>query len=171
MSRYHDKGDINYGGDNVHKSMQFTTIDERLKAYRELNRMIIINGIPNGEKYFTKLRCCFIERQPIYPPKVVEYNIVFVMEFGRNSLGQMLISNRNYNDFELLAILRQLLEGGYLLEKYQIAQNDFKPDNIILNKQYDQVKIIDFGVSLLLSKTANPTLHLPLKYRGGSVAY
>ena len=52
VSHYHDKGDINYGGDNVHKSMQFTTYDERLKAFRELTRMIIINGIPNGEKYF-----------------------------------------------------------------------------------------------------------------------
>ena len=69
----------------------------------------------------------------------------------------MLKLNRNYNNFELLAILRQLLEGGHLLEKNQIAQNDIKPDNIILNKHYDQVKIIDFGLSLL-----SKTLHLPL---------
>ena len=108
VSRYHDKCDINYGGDNVHKSMKFTTYDERIKAFRELNRMIIINGIPNGERYFTHLRCSFIERQPICPPKVVEYRIVFVMESGGNSLGQMLKSNRKYNDFELLAILRQI---------------------------------------------------------------
>ena len=171
MSRYLDKDNINYGGHNVHKSMKFTSYDERLKAFRELNQMSIINGIPNGERYFSQLRCCFIERQPICPPKAVEYNIVFVMEFGRTSLGQMLKSNRKYNDFELFAILRQLLEGGCLLEKYQIAQNDFKPDNIILNKHYDQVKIIDFGVSLLISKTENLTLHLPLNHRGGSVAY
>ena len=96
--------------------MKFTTYDERLKAFRELNRMIIINEIPNRERYFTQLRCCFIERQPIRPPKIVEYNLVLVMEFGRNSLGQMLKSNRNYDDTELLTILRQLLEGGYLLE-------------------------------------------------------
>ena len=85
VCHYHDMGDIKYGGDNVHKSMKFTTYDERLKAFRELNRMIIINGIPNGERYFTQLRCCFIKRQPICQPKIVEYNIVFVMEFGRNS--------------------------------------------------------------------------------------
>ena len=97
--------------------MKFTTYLECLKAFRELNRMIIINEIPNGERYFTHLRCCFIERQPICPPKIVGYNIVFVMEFGRNSLGQMLKLNRKYNEFELLVILRQLLEGGYLLEK------------------------------------------------------
>ena len=96
--------------------MKFTTYDERLKAFRALNRMMIINEIPSRDRYFSQLRCCFIERQPMRPPKIVEYNLVFVMEFGRNSLRQMLKLNRNYDDFELLVILRQLLEGGYLLE-------------------------------------------------------
>lgn len=130
--------------------------------------MDIINTIPNGEKYFAMLRCCYIER---CVPKMLEYNIVLVMEFGRNSLDQMLKANRNYNEQELLIILRHLLEGGALLEKAKIALNDFKPENIILNKHYDQVKIIDFGVSLLLSKTEHPTLQLPLKWQSGSAMY
>ena len=59
------------------------------------------------------------------------------MEFGRNSLGQMLKFNRNFSEYELFTILKHLVEGGHILEKHQIAQNDYKPDNIILNKNFN----------------------------------
>ena len=64
--------------------------------------------------------------------------------------------------------MKHLLEAGCLLEKYQIAQNDIKPDNIILNRHFDNVKIIDFGTAIRVSR---PDLKKKLKWCGGSPAY
>ena len=93
------------------------------------------------------------------------------MEFGRNSFAQMIKMKRQHTDFEILTILRYLLEAGVLLEHARISHNDIKPANIILNRHYDQVKLIDFGQAMHVSKTKDPTLHRKLKWRGGTVAY
>ena len=93
------------------------------------------------------------------------------MEFGRNSFEQMIKMKRQHSEFETLTILRQLLEAGALLEQSRISHNDIKPANIILNRHYNQVKLIDFGQARHVSKTKDPTLHRTLKWRGGTVAY
>ena len=68
ICHYHDLDDKYFGGDYVFKSVKFTTKDDRIKAYRELNQMNIVNDLKNGGKYFVQLRGCFIERQPICNP-------------------------------------------------------------------------------------------------------
>ena len=83
----------------------------------------------------------------------------------------MLKFKREYSEYELITIMKNLLEAGCLLESYQIAQNDIKPDNIILNRHFDNVKIIDFGMAIRVSKTKDPDLKKKLKWRGGSPAY
>jgi serine/threonine protein kinase len=74
------------------------------------------------------------------------------MEYGRCSLSQLIKWERKYAINEILTIFSHFLKGCALLEKYQIAQGDHKPDNIILNGVFNQMKIIDFGVSKVLSK-------------------
>ncbi|MCJ8281739.1 MAG: serine/threonine-protein kinase PknK, partial [Rivularia sp. ALOHA_DT_140] len=84
----------------------------------------------------------------------------FVMEdFGGISLRHE-IENSNlgktlhYNDFihNFLDIALQIASGIDELHRHQIIHKDIKPDNILINPETREVKIIDFSISTILPR-------------------
>jgi len=55
----------------------------------------------------------------------------------------------------LAAVARQVLRGLKYLHSHKIVHRDIKPSNLLLNSS-NQIKIADFGVSRILSKTLDP---------------
>lgn len=65
------------------------------------------------------------------------------------TLDAFIKENRNYllNESNLRIMLLQLLEGLSYLHERQILHLDLKPDNIIITRLGNHVKIVDFGFS------------------------
>jgi len=78
--------------------------------------------------------------------------IQFVLEYmDRGSLEKC---GRMPEPF-LAAVARQVLHGLKYLHAHKIVHRDIKPSNLLLNSAR-QVKIADFGVSRILSRTLDP---------------
>ncbi|WP_425217658.1 trifunctional serine/threonine-protein kinase/ATP-binding protein/sensor histidine kinase, partial [Tumidithrix helvetica] len=77
-------------------------------------------------------------------------------DFGGESL-RILKSSRSFSLIEILAIAAQV--AGILSEIHaaNVIHKDINPANLVLNPRTAQVKIIDFGISNILSRK-NPTI-------------
>jgi hypothetical protein len=97
--------------------MSATTYQDRLRAYRELKAMQFVNRIPNGESCFVQLRCCYFEKGEFDPAlNQDKISMIFIMEFGRCSLKDMIKNKRKFPNNEILTMLRNVVQGGALLE-------------------------------------------------------
>ena len=80
-------------------------------------------------------------------------------DFGAKSL-QVLITERFLTLVEFLTLAIQIVESLAQIHQQQIMHKDINPSNIIFNPTTGQLKIIDFGISTILSRE-NPTIRNP----------
>jgi serine/threonine protein kinase len=58
--------------------------------------------------------------------------------------------------------MTQLVEAVYIMHSFGIAHGDFKPDNIIFDKDYN-LKLIDFGSSCELNEKQTTVIGTPFR--------
>ncbi len=101
--------------------------------------------------------------------------VITLEDFGGTSLKKLLEDGEIGNDkkalpvLEFLKIAIKITESLSAIHAANIIHKDINPANIVLNPETGQVKIIDFGISTVLSRE-NPTLKNP-KVLEGSLAY
>jgi len=92
-----------------------------------------------------------------YDLEKYQYSLVMVLEdFGGESLNRLL-NNRKFNLEEFLILAIRITEILAEIHAANIIHKDINPSNIIFNPITGQVKIIDFGISTVLSRE-NTTL-------------
>lgn len=89
-------------------------------------------------------------------------------DFGGESLDKIL-QTEALTLLEKVTIATQLAEAIAQLHQHQIIHKDIKPQNIIVNRDTCQLKLIDFGIASRFSKE-NPTLKHPNTFEG-TLAY
>ncbi len=109
-----------------------------------------------------------------YSLEKYQKTLVIVFEdFGGESLKQ-LFNNRGGGIYELplrqfIPIAIKITESLGKIHAAQIIHKDINPANIVLNPETEQLKIIDFGISTILTRE-NPTLKNP-NVLEGTLAY
>ena len=79
-------------------------------------------------------------------------NINFVLEFmDGGSLAELLKQRTRISESCLAKVARQVLEGLKYLHSHRIVHRDIKPANLLISKNYQRIKIADFGVSRIVS--------------------
>ena len=79
--------------------------------------------------------------------------IYLIMEYiGGNDLFHYVLEQKRLTEIQAKKLFRQLISCIEYLNSLGIAHRDIKPENILLNKQKDNIKLIDFGLSHILSK-------------------
>ncbi len=79
------------------------------------------------------------------------------------------LKQQQLSSIAFLGLARQLAEILHELHQNQIIHKNIKPNNILINLQTEQIKLIDFSVSSRLSKE-NPTISNPTLLEG-TLAY
>ena len=82
--------------------------------------------------------------------------VILLEDFGGESL-KILMSQRQFTLKEFLVIAIQAAESLGNIHAAHIIHKDINPSNIVFNPETKQLKIIDFGISTVLSRE-NPTL-------------
>jgi PAS domain S-box-containing protein len=77
---------------------------------------------------------------------------VLVMPDCKSSSLQNYIQSQLLSPPEILKIAIQLADVLHLLAQESIVHKDIKPDNILIDPNTQQVKLIDFGIASVLSK-------------------
>ena len=101
--------------------------------------------------------------------------VITLEDFGGNSLKKLLEDGEIGNDKKALSVLEflkiaiKITESLRAIHAANIIHKDINPANIVLNRQTGEVKIIDFGISTVLSRE-NPTLKNP-NVLEGTLAY
>jgi predicted ATPase/signal transduction histidine kinase len=100
--------------------------------------------------------------------KYQRFRYITFEDFGGESIHSLKTSRR-FNLTEILEIAAQV--AGILSEIHglNVIHKDINPSNIIFNPRTSQVKIIDFGISNILSRE-NPTIRNPNTLEG-TLAY
>ncbi|GLJ12306.1 hypothetical protein SUGI_0188390 [Cryptomeria japonica] len=76
----------------------------------------------------------------------------FVLEFmDGGSLADLLKHRKRISESCLAKVARQVLEGLKYLHTERIVHRDIKPANLLVSKNYQRIKIADFGVSRIVS--------------------
>jgi len=94
--------------------------------------------------------------------------IMFLEDFGGESL-KILLESRPFSIGEFLYLAIQIIDTVGKIHQKKVIHKDINPSNIVWNSQTGQLKIIDFGISTLLSQE-NPTLKSPHVLEG-TLAY
>ena len=87
--------------------------------------------------------------------EVFETSKHFLMVFeylGGGDLLHFVKSKGRLTEPESKGIFKQILEGASGIHSYSIIHRDFKLDNILIDSDYSNIKICDFGVSKLIKK-------------------
>jgi serine/threonine protein kinase len=94
--------------------------------------------------------------------------ILLLEDFGGQSL-KFLMSDRKFSLIEFLTIAIQLADILAAIHQQNIMHKDINPSNIVFNAATGQLKIIDFGISTVLSRE-NQVLQNPHVIEG-TLAY
>jgi predicted ATPase/class 3 adenylate cyclase/GAF domain-containing protein/tRNA A-37 threonylcarbamoyl transferase component Bud32 len=94
--------------------------------------------------------------------------VIIFEDFGGQSLTQ-LINERKFTSSEFLSLAIKIAESLGEIHAANIIHKDIKPSNIFFNQGNGQVKIIDFGISTVLTRE-NPTIKNP-NVLEGTLAY
>ena len=124
----------------------------RYKHEYEITHNLNLDGVINAyslEKYQTSL-------------------VMILEDFGGESL-KILMNQREFNLEEFFKIALAVTNILGKIHQQNIIHKDINPSNIILNTKTGQVKIIDFGISTILS-SENPTIKNPNLIEG-TLAY
>jgi PAS domain S-box-containing protein len=90
--------------------------------------------------------------------------VIILEDFGGESLARLL-AKQKFNLSDFLAISTQVAEVLDEVHQRRIIHKDINPSNIVLNPTTGQLKLIDFGISTVLSKE-NLTLRSPNQLEG-----
>ncbi|MEG4944015.1 AAA family ATPase [Microcoleus sp. F4-D5] len=85
--------------------------------------------------------------------------VMLLEDFGGESL-KILLELRTFSVLEILHLALQITDALGKVHQNNVIHKDINPSNIVLNPQTGQLKIIDFGLSTILSQE-NPTLKSP----------
>jgi serine/threonine protein kinase len=77
--------------------------------------------------------------------------VMLLEDFGGESL-ERLLKNRDFTLLEFLKIAIQIAEPLGIIHQSNIIHKDINPSNIVFNSQTGELKIIDFGLSTVLSR-------------------
>jgi predicted ATPase/serine phosphatase RsbU (regulator of sigma subunit)/tRNA A-37 threonylcarbamoyl transferase component Bud32 len=124
----------------------------RFKREYELTRGLNLPGVIEVYRFIT------------YGDRVA----IVLEDFGAESLAQLLHKQR-FSLGEIFPVAIQIIEILGEIHHRHIIHKDINPSNIVFNPQTGQVKLIDFGISTLLSKE-NPSLSHP-NVLEGTLAY
>ncbi|HEY9710709.1 MAG TPA: serine/threonine-protein kinase PknK, partial [Oculatellaceae cyanobacterium] len=94
--------------------------------------------------------------------------VMLLEDFDGESL-KILLADRSLSLSEFLHLAIQITEALGKVHQKNIIHKDINPSNIVLNPQTGRLKIIDFGISTLLSQE-NPNLKSP-NVLEGTLAY
>jgi predicted ATPase/signal transduction histidine kinase/CheY-like chemotaxis protein/tRNA A-37 threonylcarbamoyl transferase component Bud32 len=94
--------------------------------------------------------------------------VMLLEDFGGESLKNLL-PDRPFSLPEFLPLAIQIADALGKVHQNKVIHKDINPSNIVLNSQTGQLKIIDFGLSTLLSQE-NPSLTSP-NVLEGTLAY
>ncbi|TAF11059.1 MAG: response regulator [Nostocales cyanobacterium] len=94
--------------------------------------------------------------------------LMLLEDFGGQSL-KILLENHRFSLLEFLHLAIQIVDALGKIHQQKIIHKDINSSNIVLNPQTGQLKIIDFGLSTLLSQE-NITLQSP-NILEGTLAY
>ncbi|HLO48799.1 MAG TPA: protein kinase, partial [Kamptonema sp.] len=104
-----------------------------------------------------------------YSLEKYQNTIAIVLEdFGGKSL-RMLVSEQKFTLSEFIEISIQATESLGQIHAANVIHKDINPSNIVFNQVTKQLKIIDFGISTVLSRE-NPTLK-SINFIEGTLAY
>ena len=95
--------------------------------------------------------------------------LIVLEDFGAESLERLMQKGRQFTLAEFLTIARQIVEILIQVHQRLIIHKDINPSNIVLNPTTGQIKLIDFGISTLLSREKT-TLGNPNQLEG-TLAY
>jgi len=94
--------------------------------------------------------------------------VMLLEDFGGESL-KILLERRTFSVSEFLHLAIQITQALGKVHQNKVIHKDINPSNIVLNLQTRQLKIIDFGLSTILSQE-NPSLKSP-NLLEGTLAY
>ena len=94
--------------------------------------------------------------------------VMLLEDFGGESLN-IWLTKRQFTLEEFLTIAIKIAESLGAIHAANIIHKDINPSNIVYNPENGQVKLIDFGISTVLSRE-NPTLQNPDRLEG-TLAY
>jgi PAS domain S-box-containing protein len=94
--------------------------------------------------------------------------VMLLEDFGGESL-KILLERRPFSLPEFLQLAIQIADALGKVHQNKVIHKDINPSNIVLNPQTRQLKIIDFGLSTLLSQE-NPSITSP-NVLEGTLAY
>lgn len=114
--------------------------------------------INNELKFLTSVHSSFILE--IFEIIEDNKNLYIVTEYlsGGELFSLIVERNRLTEDFSSLLFF-QITEGMSYLHSHNLVHRDLKPENLLLNKELDKIKIIDFGLSSESSESQ--FLHTP----------
>ena len=85
--------------------------------------------------------------------------VMLLEDFGGDSLNYLL-KERQFTQEEFLTIAIKIAESLGRIHAANIIHKDINPSNIVYNPNTGQLKLIDFGISTILSRE-NPTIRNP----------
>jgi len=94
--------------------------------------------------------------------------VIFLEDFGGQSL-KLFISKTRFSLKEFLIIGIKIVEALAVIHTANIIHKDINPANIVYNQETGQLKIIDFGISSLLSSEIQTLSHI--NQLEGTLAY
>ncbi|NES82156.1 MAG: serine/threonine-protein kinase PknK, partial [Moorea sp. SIO2B7] len=95
--------------------------------------------------------------------------LILLEDFGGESLERLMHNGRQFTLAEFLTIALQVVEILGQVHQRQIIHKDINSSNIVLNPTTGQLKLIDFGISTVLSREKT-TLRNPNQLEG-TLAY
>ena len=115
----------------------------------------------------------YIQREISILKKVKHYNIIklynivqtekhlfLVQEYASgHELLKYLESKENLSENEVCKFYQQIISGIEYLHEIGIAHRDLKLENILLTNKFNDIKIIDFGLSNIYDKESGELLH------------
>lgn len=155
-----------------------------------LDKAIILKTL-NTQQLKDKVVLKRFKREAKILAKLNHPNIIKVLDFGTYQ-NHFYISFEHFNSSNLKkyieqnrltigqkkSILLQLAKGSSFAHKHKIVHRDIKPENILINQQLE-VKIADFGLSLILDETSltnkqsivgTPSYMSPEQIQGGTLS-
>ena len=132
-------------------SRAFHTISEQIVAVKILDKNKIEDEI-DIERINREIEIL----SKIYHPNICQmyetyttiHNYYLMMEYiSGGDLFDYITKNKYLEENKACYYFRQLISAMEYLSSLGIAHRDIKPENILLNEDYTQIKLIDFGLS------------------------
>ena len=128
-------------------------IAQTIQAIMEEDKLLLkVNEIRESNQNYEQH---FLQYEGAFKDPKNSNSLILKMESGCATLDDILKAGKKYSCSELLYVIRNLVEGFFILEENRVANRDVKPGNIILVEKPDEqqgfyYKISDFGIGCQL---------------------